>query len=109
MTNRNTSFSHVLPYREILTKALEADNHIRIFFETRKQAWKFRMECYAVRAKDRKLAERERERDSPLWGRSLFDDLMLTIGEEPDRPGKKFYCKIQRNSDIIQNLEIEEG
>jgi hypothetical protein len=68
-------------YREILDRALASPKGLRVEFDSRDKAIRFRDRCNKLRVQDRKLDARAREK-GPEDGVSQFDCLVLRL-EKP--------------------------
>lgn len=64
---------------EAMDRALESPKGIRVTFSTPGQAIQFRMSCYAARLAARKTNIKIYPFGDPLYGRSPYDSLKLTI------------------------------
>jgi hypothetical protein len=66
----------------MLDAAMESPKGIKIKCDSHGEATKLRMNCYSVRAADRKLQAQLREPTDPAYGRSIYDRFILEIDEE---------------------------
>lgn len=74
----------MINYREILDRALASPKGLRVEFESRAFATRFRDRCNKLRASDRKLDARAREK-GPEDGTSQFDSLVLRLEKPEER------------------------
>ncbi len=68
--------------RVLLDRALESEKGIRVKFESAKKAFRFRMNCYTVRKRERENSVRIYDSTHPMHGHSPWDHLELLLEEE---------------------------
>ena len=66
--------------RVMLDRAMEAENGVRITFESRAHALRFRHRLYAMRKRDREQAKKAYEVGDPRGERSPYDCLAFFVG-----------------------------
>ena len=69
------------PYYEVLDRALESRNGIRVEFDSQGEAYQYRIRLHSARKQDSKLNRDARDRDDPYYGRSDYDSLIVCIRE----------------------------
>ena len=85
---------------KVLNLALERENGIRVFFSTKGGATKFRQRLYNRRTIDRDQAKKAYPLEHPGYGRSAWDALIVTKGEEMNQKDEveRCYLDVQRSS-----------
>ena len=68
--------------RAFLNRALENENGAEAVFDTPGGAFKFRMNCYTVRERERKRACKSYPEDHALFGKSPWDGFTFRLVEE---------------------------
>lgn len=71
--------------RTLLDQALESERGIKVKFQSYSEAFKFRMNCYTVRSRERKESVKIYPIGHALHGSSPWDGLELIIRDEDGR------------------------
>lgn len=107
--------------REAFEKGLESENGVRIKFKNAAEAVRFRLRMNDFRIQTRELSKHIHPPDSPLWGTSPYDALILSIPivgtkKGPDgeilmtvggRPRQELAAYIEIKKRSLNNLEVE--
>jgi len=72
------NYDHI---KETLNRALESSKGIRVLFETKSEATRFRHQCNSFRVKDRQDNAELYSPGDPLYGVSAYDELILTVSD----------------------------
>ena len=67
--------------KENLSRALDSPKGIRVSFDTKSEATRFRHQCNSFRVKDRTDNAELYSPGDPLYGVSAYDELLLTVDE----------------------------
>lgn len=73
----NTSITSYVDIRSALDRALESEKGVRLRFADDKAAMTFAGRVHSLRFLDRKENKKIYPEDHPMWGRSVYDPLMV--------------------------------
>ena len=87
---------------EALNKALESDAGVRIPFGVQGDAINYRLRLHKARRNDRTANKQMYDSDHPLWGKSVYDGLVVRITPEK---GKWYVYVVKSTMGDIEPLE----
>ncbi len=101
---QSTSVSGLPDARAFLDRAVAAEKGSSATFETKAAATTFRFRCYTCRDRERKKNVKIYPEDSPMYGASIYDTLMLVI-----RPvGEKWeFIAVHDEDWALENVSAE--
>ena len=76
--------------RFFLDKAILSEKGIKIKFPSRAEAFRFRMNCYTARKRERDAARRMYEPGDPLFDKSPWEDITALLMAAPSKDGKTY-------------------
>lgn len=90
--------------KDLMEQAMSAPNGIRITCKTEGAARHLRQQCYTVRKSDRSVNMKMYNPEDPLYGASVWDELVFKLGE-----GEEACCLfIECSEAALSGFEVEE-